>query len=190
MIDSVIKLLPEARRRAANSGMPKRFVLVTLHRPSNVDDPQMLRQLMTTLIELSAQDAVVFPVHPRTRRRIEELGISVPSSVLLLDPLGYLDFLALQTIATLIVTDSGGIQEESTYLGAPCLTVRNNTERPVTVTVGTNTLVGQDMNQLLIEARRVLDGGAKQGAIPALWDGKASDRIARTVVERLATVAA
>jgi UDP-N-acetylglucosamine 2-epimerase (non-hydrolysing) len=147
-------------------------------------------QLIATLARLSEQDASCSPVHPRTRQRIEQCGIDVPSTLLLLEPLGYLDFLALQTIATLIVTDSGGIQEESTYLVVPCLTVRNNTERPVTVTEGTNTLVGQDMSQLLIEARRVLAGGAKKGAIPALWDGKASERIATTLVERLVGVAA
>jgi len=186
MIDSLIKLLPEARQRAAASGMPGRFVLVTLHRPSNVDNPQMLRQLIATLAELSEQDAVVFPVHPRTRQRIEQCGLRVPPTLLLLEPLGYLDFLALQTIATLIVTDSGGIQEESTFLGVPCLTVRNNTERPVTVTIGTNTLVGQDMAQLILEARGVLVGKAKKGGIPPLWDGHASERIARTMVERLA----
>jgi UDP-N-acetylglucosamine 2-epimerase (non-hydrolysing) len=182
MIDSLVKLLPEARRRAAASDMPERYALVTLHRPSNVDDPGMLASIVAALAELSEDIVVVFPVHPRTRQRIAQSGLRVPPTLLLLEPLGYLDFLALQTAATLIVTDSGGIQEESTFLQVPCLTVRCNTERPVTVTLGTNTLVGQDTSQLLAHARRILAGDVKRGVIPPLWDGKASERIARTAI--------
>lgn len=190
MIDSLIRLLPEARRRASSSTLPKRFALVTLHRPSNVDDSHVLCRVMSALTALSEEIAVIFPVHPRTRRRIQEYGITIPSGLSLVEPLGYLDFLALQTAATMIVTDSGGIQEESTFLGIPCLTVRCNTERPVTVTAGTNVLVGQDGSRLLEEASRILAGGGRTGTVPPLWDGKASERIARTVMERFERVAA
>ena len=184
MIDSLTKILPEARRLATTSTMPKRFALVTLHRPSNVDNPQLLRRLMDALCRLSDDIAVIFPVHPRTRQRIQDSGIKLPSTLWLTEPMGYLEFLALQTNATLVVTDSGGIQEETTFLGIPCITVRCNTERPVTVTVGTNTLVGQDMSALLCEAKRILDGRGKPGSVPELWDGKAAERIAKNVVER------
>jgi UDP-N-acetylglucosamine 2-epimerase (non-hydrolysing) len=122
-------------------------------------------------------------VHPRTRRRIADLGLSLGGDSLhLLDPLGYLDFLALQRHATVAITDSGGIQEETTYLGVPCLTVRENTERPVTVELGTNTLVGRDMGRLREEVSRVLGGAYKGGQIPPLWDGLAGERIADIIV--------
>ena len=184
MIDTLVRLLPVAeavKRDDDVFGSP--YALVTLHRPSNVDDPEMLARLMSALNALSHDVRVVFPVHPRTRARIADLGGAlVNRNIKLIDPVGYIDFLALQLHATVVITDSGGIQEETTYLGIPCLTVRGNTERPITVSVGSNVLVGHDMDRLLVEARLVLAGKAKRGQIPPLWDGRAARRLADCAV--------
>jgi len=186
MIDTLIRLLPkaEAQNTLENFALSaQKYGLITLHRPSNVDDPQILPQIIETLVEISQDLPLIFPIHPRTRKRMADMGLSVDESRLqLANPLGYLDFLALQKYAKLILTDSGGIQEESTYLGVPCLTVRENTERPVTVTLGTNILVGQDMEKLRSETTRILSGNAKIGQIPPLWDGKAGERIADVIL--------
>jgi UDP-N-acetylglucosamine 2-epimerase (non-hydrolysing) len=184
MIDTLVRLLPAAEAVTRDDDVfDTAYALVTLHRPSNVDDPETLCALVSALNELSKDIRVVFPVHPRTRKRIEQLsGWSAGRNITLIEPVGYIDFLALQLRSKLVVTDSGGIQEETTYLGVPCLTVRHNTERPVTVTVGTNLLVGQNMDRLLLEARRVLSGHGKHGRVPALWDGRAADRIADIAV--------
>ena len=176
MIDSLVRLLPAARKCSTN-GFPKRLALVTLHRPSNVDDSENLQKILDALIEASERIDIVFPVHPRTRQCINDFGLHA-SRVHLVDPLPYIEFLALQTRAAVVITDSGGIQEETTYLGVPCLTVRENTERPITVTLGTNILVGEDNNRLTAELKNVLDGEGKKGGIPPLWDGHAADRIA------------
>ncbi len=189
MIDTLVQLLPEASARW-NGGkqgpiLPsdeETFGLVTLHRPSNVDDQKGLGKLVQTLHRISKDVPLVFPVHPRTRKMIEAGGLKPQSNGLrFTDPLGYLDFLALQSKATLVITDSGGVQEESTYLGVPCLTLRSNTERPVTETVGTNTVVGQDLGRLEAEVALILEGKAKTGAIPELWDGRAAERIAEII---------
>lgn len=177
MIDTLVRLLPEAKRLSPlgrGEGCPP-FVLVTLHRPSNVDEPRKLRALMAALGRVAKAAPVLFPVHPRTRAK---LGGHVPPGVALSEPLGYLEFLALQTRAALVVTDSGGIQEETTYLRVPCLTVRENTERPITVTVGSNELIGTDPKALERRALTVLRGGGKRGRVPPLWDGRAGERIA------------
>jgi UDP-N-acetylglucosamine 2-epimerase (non-hydrolysing) len=179
MIDSLIQLLPAAMR-CPKGDLPDRYALVTLHRPSNVDDSQTLRNILESLLEVNQQLSVVFPVHPRTRQRIAEFGTNI-EKLYLLEPLPYIEFLALQHRAAIVITDSGGIQEETTYLGIPCLTVRDNTERPVTVTSGTNVLVGQDRKKLISELTRILEGNAKAGAIPPLWDGHAGDRIAQVL---------
>lgn len=178
MIDTLVRLLPLAAPPAGVT-LDERYVLVTLHRPSNVDDPDALRRLIEALADLSRQVQIIFPIHPRTRQRLATWGIDLLSSerFLILDPLGYLQFLALQRDATAVITDSGGIQEETTYLGVPCLTMRENTERPITVTVGTNLLIGRDTARLCTEVRRILDGEAKRGHIPPLWDGNAAQRI-------------
>jgi UDP-N-acetylglucosamine 2-epimerase (non-hydrolysing) len=176
MIDSLVRLLPVAANKKLK-GLPDRYVLVTLHRPANVDDDHTLKIILGYLLELNRQLKVVFPVHPRTRQRIADFGIDV-SKLDLLEPLPYIEFLALQRHATAVVTDSGGIQEETTYLKVPCLTLRNNTERPVTVTMGTNILVGQDGAKLRSELTKVLEGKQKQGTVPPLWDGLAGQRIA------------
>lgn len=180
MIDSLIRLLPAARNCPAN-GLPQRLGLLTLHRPSNVDDGDNLQKILDSLSQVSGQLDFVFPVHPRTRQRIHEFGIRVPK-LHLLDPLPYIEFLALQARAVVVITDSGGIQEETTYLGVPCLTMRENTERPITVTLGTNILVGQDREMLVRELNNILAGKRKKGAIPPLWDGHAGERIADVLV--------
>jgi UDP-N-acetylglucosamine 2-epimerase (non-hydrolysing) len=183
MIDTLARLLPSARDRWPSlaerfSIAPRSFLLVTLHRPANVDVPEKLARMLAALGDLAAKTTVVFPVHPRTRQRIADAGLPVPSSLELIDPLGYLDFLALQDKALGVVTDSGGVQEETTYLGVPCFTLRTSTERPVTVTMGTNLLLGEDLNRLRVEVGRLVAGEAKAGACPPLWDGRASERIA------------
>jgi UDP-N-acetylglucosamine 2-epimerase (non-hydrolysing) len=179
MIDTLVRLLPKARV-PAHMALPDRYILVTLHRPSNVDEPAMLHQIIETLAGISRQVPVIFPIHPRTRQRLANGGLDrrADGQLHICEPVGYLEFLAMQRDATAVITDSGGIQEETTYLGVPCLTVRENTERPVTVTLGTNILVGRDMQRLQAEIARILEGGAKHGQIPPLWDGQAAERIA------------
>jgi len=184
MIDTLVRLLPSAQE-ASRDGLPDKYILVTLHRPSNVDDPSSLRSLLAALSVISQSVPVVFPVHPRTRQRIKDLVMNLPASdrLVLLDPRPYIEFLALQHHSAAVVTDSGGIQEETTFLGIPCITVRENTERPVTVTQGTNVLVGHDLNALNREVQNVLTGRTKPYRIPPLWDGKASERIADIIAK-------
>jgi len=187
MIDTLVRLLPQAALHwpalCGQFGLAARpYVLVTLHRPSNVDEPRTLRALLAVLDEIAQQAAVIFPVHPRTRQRMAAERLNA-DRIQLCAPLGYLDFLALQQHAALVITDSGGIQEETTYLQVPCLTVRENTERPITVTLGTNQLVGQDMPRLQSAALRILCGEIKTGRIPPLWDGQAARRIAQDLAE-------
>jgi UDP-N-acetylglucosamine 2-epimerase (non-hydrolysing) len=176
MIDSLVRLLPAAQQCRRN-GFPERYALVTLHRPSNVDDSETLKSVLESLLEINEDLDVVFPVHPRTRQRIAEFGLKV-EKLHLSEPLPYIEFLALQSRAAVVITDSGGIQEETTYLGVPCLTLRNNTERPVTVTLGTNVIVGQERDKLSSELSKIVAGRAKRGTIPPLWDGHAGERIA------------
>jgi UDP-N-acetylglucosamine 2-epimerase (non-hydrolysing) len=176
MIDSLVRLLPAAMRCPRN-GFPERYALVTLHRPSNVDDSKTLRNILKSLLEINEDLSVVFPVHPRTRQRIEEFGLNA-EKLHLSGPLPYVEFLAMQQRAAVVITDSGGIQEETTYLGVPCLTLRDNTERPVTVTLGTNVIVGQERGKLSSELSKIVAGKAKKGTIPPLWDGHAAERIA------------
>jgi UDP-N-acetylglucosamine 2-epimerase (non-hydrolysing) len=188
MIDSLVRLLPQAAARWPKLKMDissRDFALVTLHRPSNVDDLQQLSRLLDSLGRIGQELLVLFPVHPRTRKAIAEGGLEIPQTVRLLEPLGYLDFLALQSHARAVITDSGGIQEETTYLGIPCLTLRDTTERPVTVTIGTNLLIGGDLARLQVELKRILAGQGKHGQCPPLWDGHASERIAQELLLHL-----
>jgi len=161
MIDTLVRLLPRAEQHRP-SDISSPYLLVTLHRPSNVDDLSWLRDLFLILVQMSRELTVVFPVHPRTRQRLQALGSFPPASdrLRLLEPLPYLEFLALQRYAALVITDSGGIQEETTFLGVPCLTVRENTERPITVDLGTNQLVGRDLGKLRDAAQVRLGGQA------------------------------
>jgi UDP-N-acetylglucosamine 2-epimerase (non-hydrolysing) len=176
MIDSLVRLLPTAMQYPKN-GFPERYALVTLHRPANVDDSTTLKSILQSLLEINEDLAVVFPVHPRTRQRIEGFGFD-GGKLHMSGPLPYVEFLALLRRAAVVITDSGGIQEETTYMGVPCLTLRNNTERPVTVTLGTNVIVGQERDKLSSELSKLVAGKAKKGTIPPLWDGHAGERIA------------
>jgi UDP-N-acetylglucosamine 2-epimerase (non-hydrolysing) len=188
MIDTLVRLLPRAhpepllQKLSLHSGHgPAPFVLVTLHRPSNVDDEGSLRRLIEALETISHDIRVVFPMHPRTKSRMHTMGIA-PRQVLVTEPLTYLEFLSLQKVAAFVITDSGGIQEETTYLGVPCLTMRENTERPITASIGTNVLIGRDTERLKAEARSLLAGSRPHGQIPPLWDGHAADRIAAALI--------
>jgi UDP-N-acetylglucosamine 2-epimerase (non-hydrolysing) len=181
MIDSLVQLFPVALQCSKN-GLPEKYALVTLHRPSNVDDSAVLQKILKALLEVNEQLEVVFPMHPRTRQRIAQFGINL-EKLHLLEPLPYIEFLSLQRRAAVVITDSGGIQEETTYLGVPCLTLRDSTERPVTVTSGTNLLIGRDLGLLNSELARILEGKGKKGSIPPLWDGHASERIAQVLLQ-------
>ncbi|MBM3495175.1 MAG: UDP-N-acetylglucosamine 2-epimerase (non-hydrolyzing) [Armatimonadetes bacterium] len=188
MIDTLVRLQPKAEamwpevRESLGLTNNGPYALVTLHRPSNVDEIATLRPLLDAITEIGERLTCVFPVHPRTRSRLGQLGFR-GDTIRFVEPQGYLQFLALQKHACVVVTDSGGIQEETTYLGVPCLTVRENTERPVTITEGTNTLVGRDTERLRREVIQALNGHAKPGRIPDLWDGHAGERIADALCE-------
>lgn len=168
------------------NGDSRHFGLITLHRPSNVDDPEVLRRLVETLVDLSDELPMVFPIHPRTRTRINDAGLSstlAQSRIALTSPLGYLDMLGLMAESKLVLTDSGGLQEETTALGVPCITLRENTERPITVEQGTNTIVGTDAEKIRSCFKDTLHTGGKSGRVPELWDGRAADRIAGILVD-------
>ena len=192
MIDTLLKLLPKARERTMlreHDLQPQQYGVVTMHRPANVDDEATLAGLLDVLIETAKSVPLVFPVHPRTEKRLAEFGLRERldrSEIRLLGPAGYLDFLSLTSQARLIVTDSGGLQEESTVLGVPCLTMRPNTERPITVDEGTSTLVANSPQQLRLHLADILAGRYKTGAVPELWDGHAAERIAAIMSESLA----
>lgn len=182
MIDSLIQYLPKANSSSVLKEYnlsPSDYILVTLHRPSNVDSKEFLTELIRLFENLSANKKIMFPVHPRTKKNLEDAGYTnnFHKNVLLTEPIGYIDFLALTKNAELIITDSGGIQEESTYLGIQCITVRNNTERPVTVDVGTNQLIGTNLLYVEEAAKDILNKNYKKGSIPELWDGKTAERI-------------
>lgn len=186
MIDTLIRLLPAAQK-PLEPRLEDSYVLVTVHRPANTDDPAALAGLMVALGDIAKTTQVVFPIHPRTRARLNAAGYKAPSGgrLLLTEPLGYLEFLALQRDAALVVTDSGGIQEETTFLGVPCLTVRTTTERPVTLAAGTNKLV-RDISSLPREATAALKRIRKPAKPPKFWDGKAGVRVAAGLLSWLA----
>jgi len=178
------------------------YTLLTLHRPSNVDNKKSLKRILDALWEIQKRIKIIFPIHPRTRRKLREFGYQSflsnsgqwdstiqslnwqTNSVILTPPLAYLDFLKLEMKAKLIMTDSGGIQEEATILGVPCLTLRETTERPVTVTEGTNVVVGNDGNRIIKEALKILGGERKRGKRPQFWDGGAAERIVKILREQ------
>ena len=165
------------------------YAVLTLHRPSNVDDPEILTGLLDVLEVVQSDMPVLFPAHPRTRDMLERFGLAKRAASFrnfrMIDPLGYLDFLRLMATARVVLTDSGGIQEETTILNVPCLTLRENTERPVTVELGTNQIVGQDPKQIVAAYRRVIDGQVAQGCVPPLWDGGAAERIVEILLKAL-----
>jgi len=185
MIDTLVKFLPRAKQLPLDA-YPPCYVLVTLHRPSNVDNNVVLTSIFAALKRISFRLPVVFPVHPRTRQRLSHLvSFEYSADLHLIEPVGYLQFLGLEQRAAVVITDSGGIQEETTFLNVPCLTLRENTERPVTINVGTNLLIGLDHDRLEQEVDLVLAGKGKKGAAPPLWDGKASERIADVMTKVL-----
>jgi UDP-N-acetylglucosamine 2-epimerase (non-hydrolysing) len=194
MIDTLMEHLPRARALEVPATMglrPGGYAVLTLHRPSNVDDPQLLRGILGAVARIADRLPVVFPVHPRTRKNIEASGMRLEETpgMVLTDPLGYLEFLSLTSRARLVLTDSGGLQEESTVLGIPCLTLRKNTERPITIQEGTNVLVGTDPETIFSEAERALgDGEGRPRRVPALWDGQTAGRIVDAVMSRLGEI--
>ena len=190
MIDSLAYFKPKISSSTVHEDYNLEFgkyVLVTLHRPSNVDDKDQLIKLMDLLNSIAEKRKVLFPIHPRTKNNLEQYGLisGINDNLILTDPIGYIDFLALTSNAELILTDSGGIQEESTYLGIQCITLRTTTERPITVEVGTNQLLGTDLDKAKDAALDVLNGNIKSGTVPELWDGKAADRIAEIIVNKI-----
>ncbi len=191
MIDTLVRLLPKAEIRRESLlhslGVKESYILCTLHRPANVDHLQTLTEISAALQALAKDYIVLFPVHPRTKKKIHDAGLlSAHDGVKLLEPLGYLDFLALQSQAALVITDSGGIQEETTYLKIPCLTVRPNTERPVTITQGTNTLVAARKKDIVKQAADKLQNVSRDHhSIPEFWDGHTGKRVVQIFKELL-----
>jgi UDP-N-acetylglucosamine 2-epimerase (non-hydrolysing) len=192
MIDSLLGARDKALKLSTLKDLglsPRAYAVCTLHRASNVDDPKVLSGLLSALAHVAQRLPVVFPVHPRTRKRLADLGLGPTlertPGLRLVEPMGYLEFLALTSQARLVFTDSGGLQEETTVLGIPCLTVRENTERPITVDVGTNLVVGTDPVRIQQAADRIIDGHEKKGRVPDYWDGRSGERIARVYEEFL-----
>ncbi len=206
MIDTLLKHREKAQKSQIldtlglsinNNIVP--YTVLTLHRPSNVDNSENLRCILEALSVLSEKQLVIFPVHPRTRKNIASFGLnkllnisdgsdsssySTSNGIRLIDPIGYLEFMNLMARAKLVMTDSGGMQEETTVLQIPCLTIRENTERPITITEGTNIMVGNDKDKIIKEGLKILNGNIKQGHIPELWDGKAAGRIINVILDR------
>jgi UDP-N-acetylglucosamine 2-epimerase (non-hydrolysing) len=188
MIDSLVRMQPRAldRNTAARFGQNAgSYALLTLHRPANVDDPATLKRLLDLFGDLSSMLPIIFPVHPRTRKCMESLGYQPPETFHLVEPVDYLDSLCLQAQAKLVLTDSGGIQEETSCLGIPCLTLRPTTERPVTVELGTSTIVGNDEALIRKNFEAILSGDYKKGGPIPLWDGRTAGRVAKALAHYL-----
>lgn len=191
MIDSLV----EHQKKAELSNIfdklimnpDEHYALVTLHRPSNVDEYDGLKMLLTSLVEIGKHIKIIFPMHPRTKKNIQDFGLSTymnsSKNLIITEPLGYFDFLKLEKKAKLILTDSGGVQEESTYFGVPCLTLRENTERPITITEGTNQLVGLNVESIVNSSLEIIEGKVKKGKIPKYWDGKTAQRVVKVLDE-------
>lgn len=190
MIDTLLRHLPRALQTPLPVGVREReFAVLTLHRPATVDSRQALSAVLEVIAELSAQLPVVFPVHPRTRKNLESFGLShlLSRNVLFLEPLSYLPFIGLTARSRMTLTDSGGIQEEATVLGIPCITLRSNTERPITCSVGTNILAGTDPDKIRLAISQVLEGRTNHASVPGKWDGQAAKRIVRVLLSEHAT---
>jgi UDP-N-acetylglucosamine 2-epimerase (non-hydrolysing) len=191
MIDSIAHYREKAKRLNAMEvfGVHSRgFTLVTLHRPNNVDTKEGLEKILTIFEQIAPYSTIIFSVHPRTRKMLDQYGLTARSEAVpnlkIVGPIGYLDFLHLLENAQLVLTDSGGIQEETTFLGVPCLTLRENTERPVTCEIGTNELCGMDTEGIIRKSRAVFEGKGKKGRIPDLWDGHAAERISEVLLSK------
>jgi UDP-N-acetylglucosamine 2-epimerase (non-hydrolysing) len=192
MIDSLRHFLPLTEPSTIGNELDlkdssswRRFAVLTLHRPSNVDSSEKLTQLLGAIDSVAKEIPVIFPAHPRTQHILTDVGIRHHPNLRVIPPMGYLDFLCLLSKATMVLTDSGGIQEETTALGVPCLTLRENTERPITISQGTNLLVGTDPAKIVAAATKILKGDGKTGRIPALWDGHAAERIVHILMRDL-----
>lgn len=191
MIDSLMEFSPRFDESTILETLkiPAKYALMTFHRPSNVDDEENLIKLVGALITVSASIPCVFPIHPRTQNKLQHFGLldrlNKNPNFYLTEPLGYIDFMALQKNAAVILTDSGGVQEESTSFGVPCLTIRDNTERPITCTQGTNKLIGTDYSRIPDEVLWVLASNNSQNKAPGLWDGKAAERLAKIINDYL-----
>lgn len=189
MIDSLIATMGVVSRSNALAHLglkPREYGLMTLHRPSNVDDPALLAELLDTAESIGQKLPIVFPCHPRTRKNLEEFGLSRflnSRFVRLIDPLGYIDFCRLLYECRLVLTDSGGVQEETTYLKIPCITMRNNTERPITVTVGSNVMTGPHPEKIRLAVKDIFENRAKVGNIPDLWDGHTAERVTEILIK-------
>jgi UDP-N-acetylglucosamine 2-epimerase (non-hydrolysing) len=191
MIDTLLKHRDLARGLSLSEkwGLkPRGFATLTLHRPSNVDDAATLRGILDALSEIGKKIPIVFPIHPRTKKMVERFGFGgyfstteKPQGLWMTDPLGYLEFLHLNMHASMVITDSGGLQEETTVLGVPCITLRNNTERPITCEVGTNFVVGNSRDRILHSAFKLLNGDVPLGRVPEKWDGRAAERIVKAL---------
>jgi UDP-N-acetylglucosamine 2-epimerase (non-hydrolysing) len=181
MIDTLLKSLEKSKTSKVLDVLnlqSKEYAVLTMHRPGNVDKKEVLESLLNTLSEISEKIKIVFPIHPRTKKMIEEFGLQDKlNSFQIIEPLGYLDFLNLNSNAKIILTDSGGIQEEATILKVPCVTLRGETERPVTVEVGGSVVVGQDHDKILSAVNNILGEIITEPRVPELWDGKAAERI-------------
>lgn len=192
MIDTLLKNKAQADKSTILDDLgvqTGQYAALTLHRPANVDDPAVFSRLLDAIEVIQKDMPIIFPIHPRTRNNLGKLGlkdrIEKLANLRLLDPIGYLDFLKLTSSARLVLTDSGGIQEETTILKIPCLTLRENTERPSTVEIGSNQILGTDPRKILDAYQKVVTGQARKGKIPPLWDGHAAERIAKILVEKL-----
>jgi UDP-N-acetylglucosamine 2-epimerase (non-hydrolysing) len=191
MIDSLMHYREKAKQSTIMDQLgvkANKFTLVTLHRPSNVDTEEGLAKILTIFERIASHSEIVFPVHPRTKKMLAQHGLSARAAAIpglrLLDPIGYLDFLRLLDNAQLVLTDSGGIQEETTFLGIPCLTLRENTERPITCEIGTNKLCGLDVDLVVNTSLDVFHGNCRPGRVPELWDGKTAVRITNILFEK------
>jgi UDP-N-acetylglucosamine 2-epimerase (non-hydrolysing) len=181
MIDTLMAFLPQIKQAEAYKKFnlhPKEYILLTIHRPSNVDDPEILKKLLANLTLLSKKIKVVFPVHPRTLSNIKKNNLLQENeNLIFIEPLGYIEFTSLMLYSKIVVTDSGGVQEETTVLGIPCITMRENTERPITVTEGTNIIIGNDYERLFQLTDKALNNQWKEASVPMYWDGKTSERV-------------
>jgi UDP-N-acetylglucosamine 2-epimerase (non-hydrolysing) len=188
MIDTLLMQLEQSQQSRVLDELklrPREFAVLTMHRPSNVDNPEGLRRVFVALGEIARELPIIFPAHPRTQARMREFGISAPPGIRILEPMGYIDFLRLWSNARLVLTDSGGLQEETTALGIPCLTLRENTERPITVEQGTNQVVGSDPERIKHAAGTILRGQFERASrVPELWDGHTAERIVEALIAR------
>ena len=189
MIDSLFSNLKTVENNdiANQLSGPSEYALVTLHRPSNVDDFDTFNRIINSIIEISTKIKIIFPIHPRTRKMAAKFNlldhIKNSTNIILIEPVGYFDFISLMSKSKFVMTDSGGLQEETTALGIPCITLRENTERPITVSEGTNTIVGTDKDLIISTSNEILNSGGKKGQIPDLWDGKSAKRIADVLLQ-------